>query len=135
MIDAVLAVSTLAMASAVAWADWEMSCCGVGSEAHVSGAGWSGADNGQIGKNIRRGVLTKMAVSWEPSVQFASEFDTVYLRVCPTTRWRLFAAMTSRGAYGCAKRIPDALSGRKGRKARKDITWSVPKCVLKCFLV
>ena len=31
--DAVLAVSTLAMASAVAWADWVISCCGVGSEA------------------------------------------------------------------------------------------------------
>ena len=30
--DAVLAVSALAMASAVAWADWVMSCCGVGSE-------------------------------------------------------------------------------------------------------
>ena len=31
--DAVLAVSALAMASAVDWADWVMSCCGVGSEA------------------------------------------------------------------------------------------------------
>ena len=31
--DAVLAVSVLAMASAVAWADWVMSCCSVGSEA------------------------------------------------------------------------------------------------------
>ena len=31
--DAVLAVSILAMASAVAWADWVMSCCRVGSEA------------------------------------------------------------------------------------------------------
>ena len=31
--DAVLAVSALTMASAVAWADWEMSCCGIGSEA------------------------------------------------------------------------------------------------------
>ena len=31
--DAVLAVSALAMASAVAWVDWIMSCCGVGSEA------------------------------------------------------------------------------------------------------
>ena len=31
--DAVLAVSALAIASAMAWADWEMSCCGVGSEA------------------------------------------------------------------------------------------------------
>ena len=28
-----LAVSTLAMASAVAWADWVISCCGVISEA------------------------------------------------------------------------------------------------------
>ena len=31
--DAVLAVSALAMVSAVAWADWVMSCCGIGSEA------------------------------------------------------------------------------------------------------
>ena len=31
--DAVLAVSALAIASAVAWADWVISCCGIGSEA------------------------------------------------------------------------------------------------------
>ena len=31
--DAVLAVSTLVMVSAVAWADWVISCCGLGSEA------------------------------------------------------------------------------------------------------
>ena len=31
--EAVLAVSTLAIASAVAWADWMMSCYGIGSEA------------------------------------------------------------------------------------------------------
>ena len=30
LIDAVLAVSALAIASAVAWADWVMSCCGIG---------------------------------------------------------------------------------------------------------
>ena len=30
LIDAVLAVSTLAIASAVAWTDWVMSCCGIG---------------------------------------------------------------------------------------------------------
>ena len=29
LMDAVLTVSTLAIASAEAWADWEMSCCGV----------------------------------------------------------------------------------------------------------
>ena len=28
--DAVLAVSAPAIASTVAWADWKMSCCGVG---------------------------------------------------------------------------------------------------------
>ena len=33
LMDAVLAVSSLAMASAVVWADWVMSCCGVGSVA------------------------------------------------------------------------------------------------------
>ena len=33
LMDAVLAVSVLAMASDVAWADWVMSSCGVGSEA------------------------------------------------------------------------------------------------------
>ena len=31
--DAFLAVSTLTMASAVAWADWVMHCYGIGSEA------------------------------------------------------------------------------------------------------
>ena len=31
--DAVQAVSALSMALAVAWADWVMSCCGVGSVA------------------------------------------------------------------------------------------------------
>ena len=31
--DAVLAVNALTMASAVAWADWVISCCGVSSEA------------------------------------------------------------------------------------------------------
>ena len=30
LMEAVLAVSALAIASAVAWADWVMSCCGIG---------------------------------------------------------------------------------------------------------
>ena len=33
LMDAVLAVSALAMTLAVAWADWVMSCCGGGSVA------------------------------------------------------------------------------------------------------
>ena len=35
LIDAVLAVSTLAIASTVAWADWEMSCCGIGVDSEA----------------------------------------------------------------------------------------------------
>ena len=57
LMDAVLAVSALAIASAVAWADWEMSCCGVGGWfCHVSGAGWSGTDNGQNRRNFKERV-------------------------------------------------------------------------------
>ena len=39
LMEAVLAVSALAIASAVAWADWVISCCGIGSEtmSHVLG--------------------------------------------------------------------------------------------------
>ena len=33
LMEAVLAVSALAIVSAVAWADWVISCCGIGSEA------------------------------------------------------------------------------------------------------
>ena len=53
LIDAVLAVSTLAIASAVAWADWVMSCCGigVGLEACLR----CRSDNAQSGKRPGRG--------------------------------------------------------------------------------
>ena len=36
--------------------------------------------------NSYRGGGTKMAVSQEPLVQLTPNLDTVYLRVCPTTR-------------------------------------------------
>ena len=68
LIDAVLAVSALAIASAVAWADWVMSCCGVGSEAMSQVLG------GQVLIMVRleeiqgEGYDTKMAVSREPLV-------------------------------------------------------------------
>ena len=62
--DAILAVSTLAMALAVAWAEWVISCCGVGSEA------MSQVLDCLImvrrGKN--RGEDTKMLISQEPLV-------------------------------------------------------------------
>ena len=61
--DAILAVSALAMALAVAWADWVMSCCGVGSEA------MSQMPDGLIMVRLgKQGEGTKMAVSQELSV-------------------------------------------------------------------
>ena len=54
------------------------------------------------------GYDTKVAVSWEPLVQFTSEFDTMYLGVCPTTRCIVFMAMMSWGVYGCVKCIEGA---------------------------
>ena len=72
LMDAVLAVSALVMASAVAWADWVESCCGVGQI---------------MVRSAKQGEDTKMAVSLEPSVQFTSNLDRMYLRVCPTTRF------------------------------------------------
>ena len=71
--DVVLAVSALEMASAVAWADWVISCCGVGSEAMSqmvrSEKQWGGHKNGYIletiglielkhGQNVPQGVYT-----------------------------------------------------------------------------
>ena len=55
LMDAILAVSALAMVSAVAWADWVMSCCGVGSEAMFQMLGGLimvrlGKDRGRIQK-------------------------------------------------------------------------------------
>ena len=57
LIDAVLAVSALAIASAVAWADWVMSCCGIG----VGSEAMSQVLGGQVlimvrMENSRRGV-------------------------------------------------------------------------------
>ena len=58
--DAILAINALEMASAVAWADWVMSCCGVGSEA------MSQVLDGLIMvRSAKWGEDTKMAVSWE----------------------------------------------------------------------
>ena len=65
LIDAVLAISALAMASAVAWADWVMSCCGIGIGSEAMS---------QVLIMVRleeiqgEGYDTKMAVSWKPSV-------------------------------------------------------------------
>ena len=54
--DVVQAVSALAMVSAVAWADWVMSCCGVGSAAmsQIMGPHLSPVLDGQIRKTGAR---------------------------------------------------------------------------------
>ena len=101
LIDAVLAVSALAIASAVAWADWEMSCCGVGVNSAMSQVlGGQVLIMVRIGEILWRGYDTKMSISLEPSVRFTSFLDTVYLRVCPTTRWHCFC---SNDITGCAQ--------------------------------
>ena len=83
------------MASAVAWADWEMSCCGigVGSEAMFQVLSGQVLIMVRIGEIQGEGYDTKMSISLEPSVRFTSFLDTVYLRVCPTTRWSCFCVM------------------------------------------
>ena len=78
-----------------------------------------------------------MAVSRGTVSLIASEFDTVYLRVCPTTRWHCFCSDDVTGcAYRCAKCTQDMFSGRK---TRKDTTWSVPivfpGCPVSCITV
>ena len=56
LMDAVRAVSALAMALAVDWADWLMRCCGVGSVAmyQISGPCLSPVLDGPIRKTGRR---------------------------------------------------------------------------------
>ena len=59
--DAILAFSTLVMASAVAWAAWVISCCRVGSEAMSQVLDCLILV--RLGKN--RGEDTKMLISQE----------------------------------------------------------------------
>ena len=71
LMDAVLAVSVLAMASAVAWADWVISCCGVSSEA------MSQMLEGLImvrSEKTKR-VVTKVLISPELLVRLTSNLD------------------------------------------------------------
>ena len=68
LIDAVLAVSALAIASAVAWADWVMSCCGIGSEAMSQVLSGQVLIMVRLGKIQGEGYGTKVSISQEPSV-------------------------------------------------------------------
>ena len=46
------------MALAVAWTDWVMSCCGVGSEGHVSGAGLIMVRLGKTGGGYKNAYIS-----------------------------------------------------------------------------
>ena len=77
--DAVLSVSVLAMVSAVAWADWVMSCCVVGCVA----MSWI-LDGQLMVRSEKEGEDTKMAISWKLSVQLSSNFHSPFPRVSTT---------------------------------------------------
>ena len=47
----------------------------------------------------------------------------------------IFVWWCHRGVHGCMKCIRGVFWLEKALKPWKDTTWSVPKCVLKCFLV
>ena len=75
LMDVVQAVSVLVMASAVAWADWVISCCRVSSEAMS-----------YMVRSAKQGEDTKMAITWKLSVWLSSNLDRMLLRGCSTYR-------------------------------------------------
>ena len=46
-----------------------------------------------------------MSISLEPSVQFTSFLDTIYLKVCPTSRWCHFCADDVTGVHTGAQNV------------------------------
>ena len=76
-----------------------------------------------------------MAVTRELLVRFASEFDTMCLGVGPTTELCLFYSNDITECVQVHKMHWGCFWAKETLKPRKDTTWSVPKCVLKCFLV
>ena len=102
LMDAVLAVSVLAMALAVALADCVMSCCGVGSKAMYllldSAPGWS--DNGLIRKNwgvgyknsCNSGTISLIYFKLGQKVDDALPLDDI-----------VFMPMISQGVHRCTK--------------------------------
>ena len=135
LIDAVLAVSALAIASAVAWADWEMSCCGVGvNSAMYQVLGGQVLIMVRIGEILRRGYDTKMSISLEPLVWFTSFLDTVYLRVCPTTKWCCFCSSDIMGCIWEHKMYLGWFSGLENTYNKERYSLVCSYCVLKWFL-
>ena len=89
-------------------------------------------DNGQIGKIQGEGYDTKMSISQELSVQFASTLDTVYLGCALPLGGVIFMVMMSRGHMGVQNALGVLFWLEKALKPWKDTTWSVPKCFPGC---
>ena len=125
--DAVLAVSALAMASAVAWADWVMSCCGVGSEAMsqvldcliMVRLGKTGEGVGYTNGCIL-GTVSLIYLKFRHSIPEGMPYHEMALF---SWQYVMGCIQVHKIHHGCFS----------GRKTRKDTTWSVFLSVLKCF--
>ena len=79
---------------------------------------------------LGEGWYIKVSISLEPSVQFTSFLDTIYLRVCPTTRWHHFYGDNVTGyVHRCAKCIGGTFSGRNQGKIQPGV---IPECFPGC---
>ena len=74
-----------------------------------------------------------MLISQEPSVQFTLNFDSVYMRVCPTTRWHNFCSNDIVGCVWVCEMHPRCIFlAEKAEKQGKiqpgvflSVSWSV----------
>ena len=86
--------------------------------------------------NSHRGGGTKMAVFREPLIQLTPNLDTVYLRVCPTTRWCCFHSNYVTGCIRVHEMHLGCFSGLKStkNKERYSLEWVdvLPECYPKC---
>ena len=65
-----------------------------------------------------------MSISQELLVRFTSNLDSVYMRVCPTTRCCCFYSDDFMGVHTGAPKCIGWFSGKKALKPSKDTTWS-----------
>ena len=66
-----------------------------------------------------------MLISQELLVQFTSNLDSVWVRVCPTTRWHHFHGDYVMGCIWAMKCIQDIFLAEKTPISGKDTTWNV----------
>ena len=78
---------------------------------------------------------TKMAVSQEPLVRLTPNLDTVYLRVCPTTREHHFCGDDVTGVHRVHKTYPGCIFWQKSKERYNLDGPHVFQSALECFLV